>query len=82
MSNGVDFNNLGHTCVVGLHWGNYQFQQPQLIHDTHAALCDMYGKGQWKPVIWREFPLEQAIEALSALRARESHGKILLRPSQ
>jgi NADPH:quinone reductase len=66
--------------VVGLHWGNYLLHDPDLVHDTHQALCDMYEQGRIRPVIYREYPLEKLPDALDALAGRDSYGKIVLRP--
>lgn len=66
--------------IVGLHWGNYQFYQPELVTECHEELARMYAAGQWKPVIWKEMAFEDLLEALDALKARESYGKIVVRP--
>jgi NADPH2:quinone reductase len=48
--------------------------------ETMERLIDLAGKGELKPVIDRELPLEQAAEAHRAIEARETFGKIVLRP--
>ena len=43
-------------------------------------LIEMTAKGELRPVIDRELPLEQAAEAHRAIEARETFGKVILRP--
>jgi hypothetical protein len=57
---------LKNYSVVGLHWGNYQMHNPDLVHDTHQALCEMYEQGRIRPVIYREYPLAELPDALDA----------------
>jgi NADPH:quinone reductase-like Zn-dependent oxidoreductase len=38
----------------------------------------LYEEGRIRPSIWKELPLEKASEALQALGARKSWGKIVL----
>lgn len=47
---------------------------------THAALGAGLENGTLRPVIDREFPLEDASEAHQVILEAKSHGKILLRP--
>lgn len=48
--------------------------------DNLAALMDMIQKGELKPVIDKEFTLEQAAEGLRLIRDREVMGKIVVTP--
>lgn len=43
-------------------------------------MIEMTAKGELKPVIGRELPLEQATEAHRAIEARETFGKVVLKP--
>ncbi len=43
-------------------------------------LIALAAEGKLKPVIDREFPLEQAAEAHRIIEARETFGKVILRP--
>ena len=40
----------------------------------------LYDGGRIRPVIYRAYPLREAAQALAALAARESHGKVVLLP--
>ena len=48
--------------------------------DNLSALMDMIQKGELKPVIDKEFSLEQAAEGLRLIRDREVMGKIVVTP--
>jgi NADPH2:quinone reductase len=45
-----------------------------------VELLKLAEAGQLKPVLWRSFPLAQAAQALAAVAARESYGKLVLIP--
>jgi NADPH:quinone reductase-like Zn-dependent oxidoreductase len=48
--------------------------------ETMERLIALAEEGKLKPVIDRELPLEQAAEAHLAIEARETFGKVVLRP--
>jgi NADPH:quinone reductase len=48
--------------------------------ETIERLISLATEGKLKPVIDRELPLEQAAEAHRAIEARETFGKVILRP--
>jgi NADPH2:quinone reductase len=52
----------------------------QASRETMERLISLAGEGKLKPVIDRELPLAQAAEAHRAIAARETFGKIILRP--
>jgi NADPH2:quinone reductase len=66
--------------VVGLHWGLYRHFEPQIFVDTHAALIDLWSKGQVDPLVGAELPLEEAPQALTRLSDRGTIGKVVLLP--
>jgi NADPH:quinone reductase-like Zn-dependent oxidoreductase len=51
-----------------------------LERDTMQELIDRAAHGELTPVIDRELPLERAAEAHRAIEARETFGKVILRP--
>jgi NADPH2:quinone reductase len=66
--------------VVGLHWGMYRAQEPTLLRQTHEALLDLYAAGTARPLISDVLPLDQALEALRRIDARQVTGKLVLVP--
>jgi NADPH:quinone reductase-like Zn-dependent oxidoreductase len=53
---------------------------PQISRQTMEVLIGMAAGGKLNPVIDRKLPLEQASEAHRAIEARETFGKVILRP--
>jgi NADPH2:quinone reductase len=51
-----------------------------IVPDTIRRLIDLAAEGRIDPAIDRELPLEQAAEAHRAIEARETFGKVILRP--
>ena len=66
--------------VVGLHWGAYMIQKPELIEAATQALFRLYEEGAIKPVVSATYPLSQAREALRAVASGKTTGKVLLIP--
>jgi NADPH:quinone reductase len=52
----------------------------QASRETMERLISLAGEGKLKPLIDRELPLEQAADAHRAIEARETFGKVILRP--
>ena len=50
------------------------------LDESMRWLIDLAARGDLSPVIDRELPLEQAAEAHRAIEARETFGKVILRP--
>jgi NADPH2:quinone reductase len=71
---------LKNISVVGVHWGYYQRRGSPLVEQWMAALLKLYAEGRIHPVIYRAYPLPEAADALRALAARESYGKVVLLP--
>lgn len=71
---------LKNIAVTGLHWGAYFDRQPELVHDAHAALCELYEAGKIRPVVSESRPLEDAAAAIEELTSRRSTGKLVLVP--
>jgi len=51
-----------------------------LIRETMDQLISLAAAGKLKPVIDRELPLDEAGDAHRAIEARETFGKVILRP--
>jgi NADPH:quinone reductase-like Zn-dependent oxidoreductase len=52
----------------------------QASRETMERLISLAGEGKLKPVIDRKLPLEQAADAHRAIEARETFGKVIVRP--
>ncbi|HUZ89781.1 MAG TPA: zinc-binding dehydrogenase, partial [Candidatus Acidoferrales bacterium] len=66
--------------VVGLHWGLYATRRPDLVRECTADLFRLYQDGRIKPYISRRVPLEGAADALAAVVARQTTGKVVVTP--
>ncbi len=64
--------------VMGLYWGGYLAFRPDILTGSLATLAGWIAEGALRPHIGLTFPLEQAAEALAALRERRSTGKIVV----
>ncbi len=64
--------------VLGFYWGGYIAFKPQVLTDSLNTLFEMRAKGDLKPHISHQFPLDQAAEALETLRSRKSTGKVIV----
>ena len=64
--------------VIGLYWGAYLQRNPELMHRSLSELLDWYTQGKLKPHVSQTFPLERAKEALVALLARRTTGKVVV----
>ena len=51
-----------------------------IVRETIERLIELAADGRIRPAIDRELPLEQAAEAHRAIEARETFGKVILRP--
>ncbi|MGI5132523.1 NADPH:quinone oxidoreductase family protein [Pseudonocardia sp. CA-107938] len=65
--------------VVGVHWGLYK-SQPELIRRWHDELAALWAERRIDPLVGAEYPLADAKEALAALGARGTTGKVVLLP--
>ena len=71
---------LKNISIVGVHWGLYNERDPALVRRWMVALLKLADAGKLAPVVWKTFPLRDAVAALAAIGARESYGKVLLVP--
>jgi len=69
---------LKNMAVVGLHWGDYFFRQPELIGETHEALLAMIEKKQIEPIVCRTYPMSELIDGLAMIESRDSYGKVVV----
>jgi NADPH:quinone reductase len=76
-ANHILIKNYG---VLGLHWGNYRFQDPAAIVACQAELYRLYEAGLIRPLVSEKVPLAEAPRALERVASRASVGKIVLVP--
>lgn len=69
---------LKNMAVVGVYWGAERDGNSEYPRRTHARLAELYGQGKINPPVDREFPFEQAVEALAELAGRRVRGKLAL----
>jgi len=73
---------LKNVDVVGVAWGAFVMQEPQLTVEIARELAMLADKGFVEPVVGQVFPLEQAAQALRELDSRKATGKVVLRIRQ
>jgi NADPH2:quinone reductase len=71
---------LKNISIVGLHWSAYPKREPERIDACFAGLFEMLRAGQIEPLVSSCYPLEDAGQALVALAARKTVGKVVLVP--
>lgn len=70
---------LKNYSILGLHWGVYKLQNPALVRQCHAELSELAARGIVKPLISERVPLERAPEALAAVGAGRTTGRVVVR---
>ncbi|HVQ93717.1 MAG TPA: NADPH:quinone oxidoreductase family protein [Mycobacteriales bacterium] len=68
--------------VVGLHWGLYRQQAPEVITAAHADLLKLAADGLISPYVSAEVPLAEGPAALDRLASRQTTGKVVVRPDR
>ena len=64
--------------VIGVYWGAYRTLAPARFQASFEQLISWYKAGLLRPLVSQTFPLEQASEALIALKNRQITGKAVL----
>jgi len=67
-----------HISVVGVYWGSYRLNEPELFRASFDELTKWYAEGRLKPHVSQIFPLAQAAEALGVLQGRKATGQIVI----
>ena len=65
--------------VVGVFWGAFARNEPEVSAQNMMELLQMYSEGKIDPKVSEVFDFEQYAEALGALTGRRATGKIVLR---
>ncbi|MBK7951340.1 MAG: NADPH:quinone oxidoreductase family protein [Deltaproteobacteria bacterium] len=71
---------LKNVSLVGFHWSAYPEREPARIAECFEGLFALAARGGIEPLVSARHPLERAGEALVALGARETVGKVVLVP--
>jgi NADPH2:quinone reductase len=71
---------LKNISLVGLHWSAYPDREPERIRDCFDGLFEMARVGAIAPLVSARYSLERSGEALIALGARKTVGKVVLVP--
>ena len=65
--------------LVGIHWGFHARMNPAAVREAHQRLLRLYREKRIEPLIYREFPLEEAVTALELLAGGKTWGKLVIR---
>ncbi len=71
---------LKEVAAVGVHWGAFVVREPALNLANFQQLFQWYAEGRFRPRVSREYPLDQAAQALLDMQARQVTGKVVLVP--
>lgn len=72
---------LKNVSLVGLHWGMYAREQPEMVEEVWKGLFTLMAEGRFKGTVYtdRKFSgLESVGEALGMLGARKTWGKVVV----
>lgn len=69
---------LKNISIVGVFWGRRADEQRGYLAETQAALFEMYNDGELRPVVFREYALADARQALDDIAKRRVTGKAVL----
>ena len=70
---------LKNASAMGVVWGAYRHQQPQVHRETLREVMDLYDEGVIQPVVSRVYDFGQVPEAIRDLASRSTYGKVALR---
>lgn len=65
-------------AAIGLNWGAYRTVNPVWMRDSLEELLRWLGEGALRPHVSQSWPLEHVVDALAALKARKTTGKVVL----
>lgn len=64
--------------AIGFYWGAYRTLAPRAMQRSCEELVRWLGEGSLHPHVSQTFPLADAVQALQALKARRTTGKVVL----
>jgi NADPH2:quinone reductase len=74
----VNLTLVKNCSVVGVYWGAYASNNPQVLAESLKTLFKWYAEGKLHPHISHTFPIEQTAEAYYMLINRQSTGKVVI----
>jgi len=69
---------LRNVSVVGVGWGEFAWDRPELMAEIGADLERLAQEGHVRPLVGRSYPLEEGARALRDLEERRATGKLVL----
>jgi NADPH2:quinone reductase len=66
-------------AAIGYYWGAHKTVKPAWMRASFEELLSWLAAGSLSPLVSRSFSLDEAPEALQALKARRTTGKVVLR---
>lgn len=64
--------------ILGFEMGSFIFREPEAFLRGRAELLELLGSGALRPHVSATYPLEQIDEALRAVAARQTTGKVII----
>lgn len=64
--------------IVGVFWGRFIGEEPQVHEENVKELWQMFGEGKLNPIVNDVFPLEQYEDAFNCMIDRRARGKVIL----
>ena len=64
--------------VIGYYWGAHRSLAPDRMQASFEELLGWLAEGSLRPHVSQTYPLAEAVQALQALRARRTTGKVVL----
>lgn len=65
-------------AAIGFYWGAYRTLAPLAMQRSCEELVRWLGEGSLRPHVSQTFPMADAVQALQALKARRTTGKVVL----
>ncbi|MCL4171455.1 UNVERIFIED_CONTAM: hypothetical protein GTU68_049480 [Idotea baltica] len=71
---------LKNYSVVGVHWGAWLARERSNLRANWDRICELFETGKIDPLISAERPLDEAVDAFTALGSRGTVGKVVITP--
>jgi NADPH2:quinone reductase len=71
---------IKNVSVVGLHWGLYASERPDLLAEVHQRLRELVERGAVRPLIFGEYPMEDVPSLMEKVAAGRTWGRAVVRP--